>query len=159
MKTLQYASVFHFDMLRFLNCLSCKNNKDRKLVESTNLIRDSHQSVDELQTPSYSMHDSHSNKRSSQNGSTKETLSLSTVSHFNNSHCLMDAHSLNLGQDDIGASKMNLLPSESCSVIMKQSTDRISASDHSEIFKRLDIVVKRLERLLLTDNAGKSPLL
>ncbi|VDK33887.1 unnamed protein product [Taenia asiatica] len=35
---------------------------------------------------------------------------------------------------------------------MKQSVDRISNSDHSDIYKRLDAVVRRLEHLLDTDD-------
>lgn len=72
-----------------------------------------------------------------------------------NSFNRLDAKSVSLANESIDTSKMNLLPSDSCSVLMKQSVDRVSTCDQSDIYKRLDAVVRRLERLLNTDDICK----
>uniref|UniRef100_A0A5K3FFX6 CAP_N domain-containing protein n=1 Tax=Mesocestoides corti TaxID=53468 RepID=A0A5K3FFX6_MESCO len=91
--------------------------------------------------------------KGNQNVCTKETSNVLTNSiQFNNFNGGLDAGSCSLVNEAIDASKINLLPSDSCSVLMKQSVDRISNSDHADIFKRLDAVVGRLERLLNTED-------
>ncbi|BHF71621.1 suppressor of rasval19 [Sparganum proliferum] len=87
-------------------------------------------------------------KCNSHSGSTKETLSLSAVSQLNNSHSVLDGRSLSFAQDEIETSRVNLIPSESCSVIMKHSGEKLYSSESSEILKRLDTVVKRLENVV-----------
>ncbi|KAL7060843.1 hypothetical protein AAHC03_09269 [Spirometra sp. Aus1] len=93
-------------------------------------------------------------KCNSHSGSTKETLSLSAVSQLNNSHSVLDGRSLSFAQDEIETSRVNLIPSESCSVIMKHSGEKLYSSESCEILKRLDTVVKRLENVVSSSTTG-----
>nr|VZI12955.1 unnamed protein product [Spirometra erinaceieuropaei] len=136
--------------LKFLNCLSCKTKRRRKdeTEASTNMICGSNATVDGLHTQMGNAGDPRVAKCNSHSGSTKETLSLSAVSQLNNSHSVLDGRSLSFAQDEIETSRVNLIPSESCSVIMKHSGEKLYSSESSEILKRLDTVVKRLENVV-----------
>nr|CDS23975.1 adenylyl cyclase associated protein [Echinococcus granulosus] len=132
----------------FFNCASCKNsrNHSKKKNASQTIAGSSDPSVNES-NPSSAGNYSAFNK-DMRNGSAKENLFIVNANQLTSSHSRLDAKSVSLTNESIDASKINLLPSDSCSILMKQSVDRISNSDHSDIYKRLDAVVRRLEHLL-----------
>nr|CDS32331.1 adenylyl cyclase associated protein [Hymenolepis microstoma] len=87
------------------------------------------------------------------NGNAKENILLINSIPLGSSIQKLDAKSTSLTNESFDTSKINLLPSDSCSVLMKQSVDRISNSEQTDIYKRLDAVVRRLERLLNTNDS------
>lgn len=115
------------------------------------MICGSNATVDGLHAQMISVDDPRIAKCNSHSGSTKETLSLSAVSQLNNSHSILDGRSLSFAPDEIETSRVNLVPSESCSVILKHSGEKLYSSESSELLKRLDRVVKRLENFVSLD--------
>lgn len=140
------------------NCASCKSSRSHVKKENLSKARagSSDPSVNES-NPS-STGDYSAVNKNMQNGSAKENLLIANFNQLTSSHSRLDAKSISLANESIDASKINLLPSDSCSILMKQSVDRISNSDHSDIYKRLDAVVRRLEHLLNTDDLCTVPL-
>ncbi|VDK89666.1 unnamed protein product [Dibothriocephalus latus] len=115
------------------------------------MICGSNATVDGLHTQIINVGDTHTTKCNSHSESMKETLSLSAVSQLNNSHSVLDGRSLSFAPDEIETSRVNLIPSESCSVIMKHSGEKLNSSESTELLKRLDRVVKRLEKFVSLD--------
>eukprot|EP00108_Taenia_solium_P010940 TsM_000545000 transcript=TsM_000545000 gene=TsM_000545000 len=138
--------------LSLFNCASCKSGRNHVKKENISKARtgSSDPSVNES-NPS-STGDYSAVNKNMQNGSAKGNLLITNANLLTSSHSRLDAKSISLANESIDASKINLLPSDSCSILMKQSVDRISNSDHSDIYKRLDAVVRRLEHLLDTDD-------
>lgn len=138
-------------LFSFLNCASCKSSRgyNDKAESCKKQGNGSNHSVNDS-NPSSTGDCSIVNKNIP-NGSAKENISVVHANQLGSSICRFDA------TESIDTSKINLLPSDSCSVLMKQSVDRISNSEHTDIYKRLDAVVRRLELLLDTDDLRTLP--
>ncbi|VDL22561.1 unnamed protein product [Hymenolepis diminuta] len=138
--------------LSFLNCAPCKSNKSRtyKAKPCKKPNNGSNSSVNDS-NPS-SANDCSIPNKNLPNGNAKENISLMNSNCLGGSINRLDAKSISLTNESFDTSKVNLIPSDSCSVLMKQSVDRISNSEQTDIYKRLDAVVRRLERLLNTDD-------
>ena len=136
----------------FLNCTLCQGghspkSKGNRHKKSAGSLDPSVNGSDPSSTGDCSIA-----TKNQQNGSVKDNLFISGDSRLTSSHSRLDAKSISLANESINTSKFNLLPSDSCSVLMKQSVDRISTSEQSDICRRLETVVRRLERLLDTDD-------
>lgn len=135
-----------------MSCAPCKSNKSRtyKTKPCKKPNNGSNSSVNES-NPS-STNDCLIPNKNLPNGNAKENILLTNSNYLGSSINRLDAKSISLTNESFDTSKVNLIPSDSCSVLMKQSVDRISNSETTDIYKRLDAVVRRLERLLNTDD-------
>ena len=136
----------------FLNCVLCHRRR------GSDIKGDIKRKLTKISDPSVNSSDPSSTgdcsitAKNLQNGSVKDNIYITNESRLICSRNRLDTKSNSLANESISTSKVNLLPSDSCSVLMKQSADKISTSEQADIYKRLEIVVRRLERLLDTND-------
>ncbi|VDO06851.1 unnamed protein product [Rodentolepis nana] len=136
-----------------MNCASCRSNRSHSDKSNP------HKTFNNGSNPSVNYSNPSSTgdcsilDKNLANGNAKDNMFLLNSAPLESSINKLDAKSTSFANESFDTSKINLLPSDSCSVLMKQSVDRISNSEQTEIYNRLDAVVRRLERLLNTNDS------